>query len=65
LNLFAYTENEPAPAYFSLNRNNYDTPVLSVRTRDQSTVSYITMPNVELRKLHAALTEYLDKVDAE
>lgn len=65
MNLFAYTENEPAPAYVSLNRNNYDTPVLNTRTRGSSAVNYIVMPNEELRKLRDALTVYLDKAAKE
>jgi hypothetical protein len=63
MNIFAYTENEPAPAYISINDNNGDIPVISVRSRGESATSYISMRKAELRALRDALTTHLDKVE--
>lgn len=63
VNLFAYTElkYKTYPAYLSLNQNNNDAPVLSVRGREAQNAADIELPDEEIRKLRDALTRYLNK----
>lgn len=62
MNLFAYTETVGVsyPAYISLNRNNYDNPILTVRTRGEQNSSCIPLTTEEIVKLRDSLTKYLE-----
>jgi len=65
MNIFAYTENEQRPGYVSLNRNNFDAPILSVRARGSDHVSAVVMKRAELQKLADSIVDFLERTAGE
>lgn len=57
-NIHAYTENQAAPGYISINEESGYTTI-SVRTRGQESVSSIVMSREQLVDMHRSVAAYL------